>query len=271
MTSFTLRSVTVRIDGHALVSDVDLFAGSGEFVGLVGPNGAGKTTVLRAIAGSMAVSGDISIGDEPVSRLSRSEWARSVSMVPQRPELPPDMRVIDYVMLGRAPHLGYFKMEGATDLEAVHDAIESLDLEHLAHRQLGALSGGEQQRAVLARSLAQASPILLLDEPTAALDVGHAQQVLDLVDRIRRSCGLTVVAALHDLTLAAQFCDRLIMVAEGAVVAEGLPATVLTEPIIRTHYGASVRVLDDGRGGIVVIPIRDSHPLGEAASMAERS
>lgn len=166
------------------------------------------------------------------------------------------MTVADYVLLGRTPHLGMFAGETRRDIEAGRTALASLDTEELAPRDITSLSGGEFQRVVLARSLAQGSPLLLLDEPTSALDVGHAQRVMGLVDDMRRSCGLTVVAAIHDLTIAAQFCDRLIMMSGGRVVSEGAPVTVLTPSAIRTHYGATVRVLDDGDGRVVVIPSR---------------
>jgi iron complex transport system ATP-binding protein len=271
MTGIRLTDVSIELDGQQIISAFDLDVAAGSMVGLVGPNGAGKTTVLRAIAGSLPVRGTIELGALQDGGKDRAAWARRVALVPQRPELPDDMRVVDYVMLGRTPHVRYLAMEKASDHASVADAMRSLDLLELAGRPLGALSGGEQQRAVLARSLAQAAPVLLLDEPTAALDVGHAQQVLDLVDEIRRSCGLTVVAALHDLTLAAQFCDRLVMISGGRVVAEGAPRTVLTESIIRTHYGAEVKVLEDGDGGVVVIPVRDSRRAPGAASMAEHS
>jgi iron complex transport system ATP-binding protein len=174
------------------------------------------------------------------------------------------MRVVDYVLLGRTPHLGYLATESPTDLQAVEEAIVMLDLVRLSGRVMGGLSGGELQRVVLARALAQAAPLLLLDEPTAALDVGAAQQVLDLVDEIRRRQRLTVVAAVHDLTLAAQFCDRLVMISGGSIVAEGAARTVLTESVIRQHYGASVRVLEDGAGGVVVIPVNPRTRRGDS-------
>ncbi len=263
-----MRGVHVSLGGREVLAGVDLAVSKGEFVGVVGPNGAGKTTILKAMVGAVPSSGHVEISGRSLATMDRSARAREVAMLPQRPEVPHEMRVIDYVLLGRSPHLGYFSVEGQSDLEAAANAIASLELTEFSGRRLGALSGGELQRAVLARALAQASPILLLDEPTSALDVGHAQQVLDLVDGIRRSCQLTVVATLHDLTLAAQFCDRLIMIADGRIVAEGSPRSVLTEGTIRDHYGASVRVLDDGRGGVVVIPVRDSRLGAEDASMA---
>jgi len=179
-----------------------------------------------------------------------------VGLVPQRPEIPPGVRVIDYVLLGRAPHLRYLQMHGESDVAAAWAAMKNMEVDALAGRMVATLSGGELQRVVLARALAQAAPLLLLDEPTASLDVGHAQQVLTLVDELRRTQGLTVVSAIHDLTLAAQFCDRLVLVAGGHIVATGSARSVLTESSIFAHYGARVRVLADDIGGVVVIPVR---------------
>lgn len=255
-TMLSLESVSVQLDGTVIVSSVDLTVAEGEFVGIVGPNGAGKTTLLRAVVGVTPFSGTVHIGGRDVRQMGRGERARAVALVPQRPVAPPGMTVADYVLLGRTPHLGMFAGETRRDIEAGRTALASLDTEELAPRDITSLSGGEFQRVVLARSLAQGSPLLLLDEPTSALDVGHAQRVMGLVDDMRRSCGLTVVAAIHDLTIAAQFCDRLIMMSGGRVVSEGAPVTVLTPSAIRTHYGATVRVLDDGDGRVVVIPSR---------------
>jgi iron complex transport system ATP-binding protein len=190
-----------------------------------------------------------------------------IALVPQRPMIPPESTVLDYVNLGRTPHLSYLAVEGAADVAAVWSAISRLDLESLAHRRLGSLSGGEMQRAVLARALAQEPSILLLDEPTAALDLGHQQQVLGLVEELRRTGNLTVVSALHDLTMAARFCDQLVLLNGGRVMALGAAGDVLTEESIRRHYGADVRVLTLDEGGVAVIPIG---PLGATAGKAMR-
>jgi iron complex transport system ATP-binding protein len=171
--------------------------------------------------------------------------------------------VLDYVLLGRTPYVPYLGIESATDLTVVADLLDTLELRELADRPVTSLSSGEFQRAVLARALAQEAPLLLLDEPTSSLDLGHAQQVLELVDQMRSRRGLTVVSALHDLTTAGQYADRLVLLVGGSVVAEGPAPEVLTEELIATHYGASVRVVDDPAGGIVVIPTRD-HVRGDA-------
>ncbi|MEX1005424.1 MAG: ABC transporter ATP-binding protein [Acidimicrobiia bacterium] len=252
----TLEEVSVRLDGEPIVTGVDLSVRNGEFVGVVGPNGAGKTTLLNAVVGIVPFQGTIRVDGFSVDTMSRRDRARAVALVPQRPMVPPGMTVADYVLLGRTPHLGMLAGETRRDIDAAAAGLASLGAEGLVGRDLSTLSGGEFQRVVLARSLAQGASLLLLDEPTSALDVGHAQRVLRLVDEMRRSCGLTVVAAIHDLTLAAQFCDRLVMVSGGRVVSEGTPVSVLTESTIRLHYGATVRVLDDGDGRVVVIPSR---------------
>lgn len=263
MTALGIRGLSVAFGDARVLDGVDLAVAEGEWIGVIGPNGAGKTTLLRAVAGLVPAAGTMEILGREAAGLDPAARARLVGLVPQRPVTPPTMRVVDYVLLGRTPHLGYLAREGRHDLAAVAGAIGSLGLERFSDRPLGELSGGELQRVVLARALAQAAPLLLLDEPTSALDVGHQQQVLALVDRLRGEGGLTIVSALHDLTLAAQFCDRLILMSGGRVAATGEARSVLTESAIREHYGATVRVLDDGAGGVVVIPIRDSgHPGG---------
>lgn len=260
MTALALADVGVIRGGRRVVADVDLAVGAGEWVGLIGPNGAGKTSLLSAVAGVLPSTGALTILGEAAERLSRAERARRVALVPQRPAVPAGMRVVDYVLLGRTPRLGTFGRESAADLEAVGEALSDLEAARFGERRLGELSGGELQKVVLARALAQEAPILLLDEPTSALDVGHGQQALDLIDRMRRERGLTVVSAIHDLTVAAQTCDRLVLFSGGRVAAEGSPRAVLTEARIREHYGAAVRVLDDGLGGIFVLPSRRSTP-----------
>ncbi len=261
MTMLTLNDVGVTQGGETLVESVGFSVEPGAWVGIIGPNGAGKTTILRAIAGLIESSGDISVDGKRISQLSIKERAQCLAMVPQRPELPAQMRVIDYVLLARTSHLRFWEMEGAGDLVAAQRALASLGSDGLASRRLGSLSGGEVQRVVLARALVQGGPLLLLDEPTASLDVGQAQNVMAMVDTMRRTRGLTVVSAIHDLTLAAQFCDRLVLVAGGRVSAMGEPRTVLTESSIRTHYGARVRILHEENGSLVIIPLRELEHL----------
>ena len=256
MTVLALRSVSVELGGTRVLDGVTGSVEAGEWVTVIGPNGAGKSTLLRAVLGLVPRLGGLEVGGDDGAGLARRELARRVALVPQAPWLPPQMTVAEYVLLGRTPHLGYLAREGSRDLEAADSALLRLDLVDLAPRRLGTLSGGERQRAVLARALAQEAPLLLLDEPTAALDVGRGQQVLELIDALRREGGLTVLAAMHDLTLAGQYADRLLLLDRGRVVAAGGVEEVLTGELIARHYGASVRVLHDEDGRLVVLPVR---------------
>jgi iron complex transport system ATP-binding protein len=250
-----LDGLDVALAGRTVVEDVTLRVRPGCWTLLIGPNGAGKTTLLRAVAGVLAHGGAISVGDGDPRALSARERGRRLAVVWQSPLLPLDMTVREYVLLGRTPHLGMLGRAGTRDGEAVDEAIARLDLDRFAGRLLGSLSGGERQRAVLARALAQEAPVLLLDEPTTALDVGRQQEVLELVGELRAERGLTVLGAMHDLTLAGQYADRLALLDGGRLVAHGAPAAVLTEELIARHYRAHVRVV--ALGGVpVVLPAR---------------
>ena len=252
------KDVTVALDGVTVLRDVDIEVAEGEWVVVIGPNGAGKTTLLRAVAGLVPFTGTIEVLGEPTHQHGRRAAARRIAYVPQDPVMPTGMSVVEYVLLGRTAHLPYLGIEGRRDHQVVADVLERLDLAEVKERALDSLSGGEQQRAVLARALAQEAPVLLLDEPTSALDVGHQQQVLELVETLRTDTPLAVVSAMHDLTLAGQFADRLLLLAEGGAVATGSARSILTEQALAEHWGARVRIIDDPAGGIVVVPIRAS-------------
>jgi iron complex transport system ATP-binding protein len=251
----TVRGVTVVLDGNRIISGVDLDVGSGEWLTVIGPNGAGKSTLLRTIGGLLAFDGAIDLFGRPLQRLRRRERARLVASVAQDPIVPPGMAVVDYVLLGRTPYIPALAAESAADLDAVADVLARLDLERFARRRLESLSGGERQRVFLARALAQGAKLLLLDEPTSALDIGHQQDVLELVDKLRRDSGLTVVATMHDLSIAGEYAERMVLMADGRVVAAGPPRDVLTEDLLARHYQARVRVVD-GEHGPLVVPVR---------------
>ena len=255
MTAVSVRSLEVDLGRSRVLDGVDAEIGPGEWVALIGPNGAGKSTLLRAVAGLLAYSGSIRIDGDEVSGLARRPLARRLAFVPQAPLLPPGMRVGEYVLLGRTAHLGPFGGESAHDLEEAGRALGRLDLGQLAGRRLQTLSGGEQQRAVLSRALAQDAPLLLLDEPTTSLDIGRQQQALELVAALREESELTVVCAMHDITLAAQYADRLIVLSRGRLVAAGTPAEIATAELIAEHYGAQVRIVGEG-GSLAVVPVR---------------
>jgi iron complex transport system ATP-binding protein len=238
-----------------VVDRVDADVADGEWVALIGPNGAGKTTLLRALARLVPFAGEIELDGRRLAALGRGELARLVAVVPQEPSTPPWMTVAEYVLLGRIPHLGLLAKEGMRDREAAARALARLDLLAFMERRLGTLSGGEKQRVVVARALAQEAAIVLLDEPTAALDIGHQQQALDLLDGLRAESGLTLVAAMHDLTLAAQYADRMLLLDGGRVAADGAPTDVLTAPVIARHYGAAIDVVPVG-DRIAIVPRR---------------
>jgi len=255
MNAIELHGVTVILGGRPVVDAIDVAVAEGEWLALIGPNGAGKTTLLRAIARLVTFSGTIKLEGRSIVEMRRAELSRLIAVVPQEPSTPPWMTVGEYVLLGRTPHLGPLAKEGRRDREAAARALARLDLLGYGERRLGTLSGGEKQRAVVARALAQEAKIVLLDEPTAALDIGHQQQAFDLLDALRAESGLTLVAAMHDLTLAAQYADRMVLLDAGRVAADGAPHAVLTEEAIANHYGASIDVIAvDGR--VAVIPRR---------------
>jgi len=260
-----IDGLSVELGAATLLHNVSTRIDRGEWVALVGPNGAGKTTLLRAIAGLVDYHGEIRIDGRRAPHRRPRATARAVAYVPQQPQLPPTMTVTDYVLLGRSAHHRPLGNPTRRDRRVAAAVLARLELASFAHRPLGQLSGGEAQRAVLARSLAQEAPLLVLDEPTSSLDLGHGQLVLELTDSLRRQHGLTVLSALHDLTLAAQYAERLIVLSHGHAVLEGSPADVLDAVTINGVFDASVEVLT-GRSGLVVAPMRPHRVPGSEHS-----
>jgi iron complex transport system ATP-binding protein len=241
----------------------------GEWLGIIGPNGSGKTSLLNAIARLLPSGGTVTVCGRPAGRLSRRELARLIAYVPQRPVLPPDMTAGDYVLLGRTAHIGYLRYETAADRRICAEVIGRLGLTAMAGRELRSMSGGEVQRVVLARALAQQAPVLLLDEPTSALDLGRRMDALELIDELRRERGLTVLSAIHDLTLAGQFSDRLILLADGRIASSGPAASVLQDGVLASHFGAGIQVITTDTGDIAVISRRS--PRGAVDQPAARA
>jgi iron complex transport system ATP-binding protein len=248
----TFDRVGVSYGSATALAGVSDQVGAGEWLAIIGPNGAGKTTLLRAAARLIGHQGTIAIDGQATSGMRRRTLARLVAYVPQLPELPPDMTAFDYVLLGRTPHIGYLRMETRRDQEICAGLLDRLALAQLSSRRLGTLSGGEVQRVVLARALAQQAPVLLLDEPTSALDLGRRVETLELVDELRREHSLTVLSVVHDLTLAGQFADRLLLLDAGRAVATGNPASVLRDDVLGGHFGAGLHVLTTADGELVV-------------------
>lgn len=262
MTAIEVRNLSVRLDGSEVLCGVDLSVPTGSWVTVIGPNGAGKSTLLRAVAGLLSFDGSVELDGVAVRAMRRRQRARTIALVPQSPVVPPGMAVLEYVLLGRTPYIPVLGRESRHDVQVVVDLLGELDLAGFADRPLHTLSGGERQRVFLARALAQGATVLLLDEPTSSLDIGHQQEVLELVDALRGSERLTVLSTMHDLVIAGEYAERLVLLDAGRVVAAGTPEEVLTEEHLARHYSARVRVIP-GDTGPVIVPVR--HRLAESA------
>jgi iron complex transport system ATP-binding protein len=251
-----LENLSVNVGPALLLSSISMTVQSGSWSALVGPNGAGKTTLCRCVTGLVHYQGRVVIqGREFTPGRNGRARAKAVAYVPQKPVLPPAMTVTDYILLGRFSHHSYLGAESERDRKVTAGMMDRLEVGHLGLRPLGHLSGGEAQRVVLARALAQEAPVLIMDEPTASLDMGHAQSVLELVDQLRREIGLTVLWAVHDLTLAAQYATTLTVLSAGHAVLSGRAPAVLTPTNIDRFFGAHTEVFD-GTSGPVVAPVR---------------
>jgi len=256
MTSLAFVDVSVKYGSSVAVQGFTDTVRPGEWLCLIGPNGAGKSSLLRSAAGLVKHEGGILVDGSPLHLRTSRRRAALVAHVPQSPSMPEDMTAAEYVLLGRNPYVGYFGNESKHDRMMVARVIERLDLEEFAERRLGTLSGGERQRLVIARALAQEAPIMLLDEPTSALDIGHQQQALELDDSLRREHGFTVVSAMHDLTLAGLYSDRLALLHQGHCVATGPADQVLKAETLSEFNGVSVTVHHEPDGTVVVVPRR---------------
>jgi iron complex transport system ATP-binding protein len=250
-----------------VLSGLELALDAGELVVLVGPNGAGKTTCLHALLGLVSPDqGVVRLGGTDIATLARVEIARRVAYVPQSPRSDFPFVVREVVAMGRTPHLGRYRLEGAEDLRAIEAALEATETTHLSERLLSALSGGERQRVHVARALAQETPLLLLDEPTSSLDVEHQLQLLDLVRSLVRS-GKTALVTLHDLSLAARYADRVVVLAEGRAVLDDAPGVVLTEANLARYFRIVARVTPSPKDGRpVILPLE---PVGRGGDSGE--
>jgi iron complex transport system ATP-binding protein len=265
--ALVLDSVSYAIDGTPLLTGIDLRVAAGTFLGLIGPNGAGKSTLLRLAAGLIApTQGMIAVSGEPLSRLARAQAAQLLGYVPQHSRLDFPFSVADVVLSGRNPYVGRFRTETAADRAGAERAMEQTAIAHLAERSILTLSGGEWQRVLIARALAQGPRILLLDEPTANLDLHHQHTVLRLA-RALAAEGLTVIAAVHDVALAARYCDALAVLAGGRIVATGLPADILRPSLLAEVFAVDAEIEPESRmpGAIRVTVLG---PLASAPSFA---
>ena len=240
-----------------VLSNVSLGVERGSIVGLLGPNGSGKTTLLRLMSGVLEPSGgSVLVEGQPVAKMARRDLARRVAVVPQETHTTFDFTVLEMVLMGRYPHLGPFELEGAADLEIARAALESTGTADLEGRQFATLSGGEKQRVVIAGALAQASDVLLFDEPTTALDLRYQFDVLAVLRQLNASRGTTIVVSTHDLNLAAALCERVVLLRSGTVLAHGPTADTLNADNIRALYDVDADVgFHERAGHLTVVPL----------------
>jgi len=250
------EGVSFAYGTRPVVAGMSLSLAPGELVGVIGPNGSGKTTLVRLLSGVLApAAGTIRLGGRPLAAYRRRELARRLAVVPQDPVLEFPFTALEVVLMGRAPHLSALGFPGAADVALARAAMARLDVAGLEDRPLDRVSGGERQRVLLARALAQGAEVLLLDEPTTHLDVRHQTGIYDVVQELARDSGIAVLSVLHDLNLAALYCDRLVLMSEGRVARAGAPADVLTADALRRAYGADVQVAANAlTGAPIVLP-----------------
>ncbi len=256
------EDIALRLGDRRVLDGVDLRVERGEVVGLLGPNGAGKTTLLRVMTGALAPDrGAVRLEGRALAEIGRRALARSMAVVPQDTGVPFPFTAGELVLMGRAPHQGRFGLDGPADVERALQSLERLGLAELADRSVLELSGGERQLVLFARALAQEPRWLLLDEPTAFLDLRHRIDVLGAVRQLARDgCGAIVVS--HDLGLSARVCDRIVMLAAGRIVAEGPPRDVMRSDVLRSAYGIEADILEAPEGGRVVVPRLGVSDLG---------
>ena len=263
-----LEDVAVSFGDQAVLEGVDLAVGRGEVVGLIGPNGSGKTTLIRTISGVLQPDdGRVVVDGTPIHELSSRAASRLIAVVPQRTTLEFAFDVRQIVEMGRTPHRGRFEAPTPHDLGMVERALEATNVADMAGRSIDEVSGGERQRVLLARAIAQETPAVLLDEPTASLDINHQVETLELV-RSLVGTDRAVLAAIHDLNLAARFCDRLVLLGDGAVVARGPPETVLAPDRLETVFDTWTTV---ARNPVTNTPSVTAHARGRAEHWSDGS
>lgn len=241
-----------------VLTGVSLEVPRGALVGILGPNGSGKTTLLRLLAGTRRpTSGHLTFDGRPLAAFTRRELATRLAVVPQETHLAFDYSVMEMVLMGRHPHLGLFEVEGPADLAAARDALTAVGASQLEDRDFMTLSGGEKQRVIIAAALAQATDVLLLDEPTSSLDLGAQLDIAQLLARLNAERGVTIVVSTHDLALASGICRDLVLLRHGRVIAAGATADVLSTANVRVLYDVDADVhIHPGTGHLVVVPVR---------------
>ncbi|MCX7541015.1 ABC transporter ATP-binding protein [Corynebacterium antarcticum] len=246
VTALTARGIDVGYRDQRVISGLDIDIPRGAVTSVIGPNGCGKSTLLKALCRLLPLrAGEVTIDGTPLSRVPSRVLARRLGVLPQNPVAPEGVLVADLVVLGRHPHRSWIRQWAADDDDAVREALELTGVADLADRAVDSLSGGQRQRVWLSMALAQQTDILLLDEPTTYLDLAHSLDVLDLIDSMQADHGRTVVMVLHDLALACRYSDNLVVMRDGAVVAQGDPADIVTEELLDSVFGLNARILPD--------------------------
>jgi iron complex transport system ATP-binding protein len=255
-----LQDVSFGYDKEPVVDGIALDVGRGDFVGIIGPNGSGKSTLVRLMSGTLDPwSGHVLLDGRTIESYRRRDLGRRIAVVPQESSISFPFSVMEVVLLGRTPHLGGFGFERDEDLAAARRAMVRTDVSHLAERMITELSGGERQRVVLARALAQEPSLLLLDEPTAFLDLRHQVEIYDLLSDLVQE-GMTVVTVLHDLNLAALYCERVVLLEAGRVAQSGSPREVMTYANLTRVYGTDVYIaVNDVTDTFIVLPLGRRH------------
>jgi len=265
MITIEMHDVSLGYGRQTILKDVNLRVRPGEMVGLIGPNGCGKSTIIRSLSRIISpFSGQIIVDGRDIKRLSRRELAHLIGVVPQMPLLPSAFTAFEIVLMGRNPHLGFLQYEGPKEIAIVWQAMERTGTQSFAERRVSELSGGEIQGLLIARALAQETKAILLDEPTANLDIGRQIEILGLIRNLCSEKNMAVLAALHDLNLAAQYCGRLVLINEGVIYAEGTPGQVITARNIAEVYGAENCVYSHPVNGLpcVLLKSGDDGQLG---------
>jgi iron complex transport system ATP-binding protein len=250
----TVDHLTIRYGPRTVLRDIHLDVRPGEVQALIGPNGAGKTTLIRAASGGCPIAGGtVTVDSLPVRGMPPEQRARRIAVVPQAMRLPESFSVFDTVLMGRTPYIGWLGRESESDRDIVRDAMRRTQTEALAARRIGELSGGEQQRVLIARALAQEAPFLLMDEPVAYLDIHHQAGILSLVRDLAHQEGLAVLMALHDLNHAGQFADQIALLSKGTFRAQGAPKEVLVPSLLTATYGLDVHVIAHPLSGYPIV------------------
>jgi len=252
-----IKNISLYYRNKLILEDISFAVGAGEFFVIIGPNGAGKTSLLKILAGLVNNDrGTVLVRGKNISDYTRRSLSQVLAIVPQQIEVGFPFSVAETVIMGRTPHLGILGLEGKEDFDIARQAMEFTDVAHLADRKLHQLSGGELQRAIIARAICQQPAIILLDEPTTALDPAHQLKIMDLMEKFRREHGTTIIMVSHDLNLASMYGDRLLLLKEGRVVKSGAPGSVLNKALLEESYGCQMQVDESPVGQVArVTPI----------------